>query len=44
MALLEEQMKEADKEEKLRAKQNEELTKFTLKLIRPDHAKKQVRK
>ncbi|SIT56786.1 conserved hypothetical protein [Mesorhizobium prunaredense] len=29
MALLEEQMAEADKQEKLRARQNEELTKFT---------------
>jgi hypothetical protein len=29
LALLQEQMKEADKQEKLRAKQNEELTKFT---------------
>jgi hypothetical protein len=29
MALLQEQMEEADKEEKLRARQNEELTKFT---------------
>ena len=29
MALLEEQMKEADKQEKLRARENQELTKFT---------------